>query len=141
MIEEQHLSKRSTSIRDSWVWTQLKRFTGRFECTLPSYTHSCVFHWCACCLQSSKTIYPFEDVGTKKSRFPRGDWRVMTTDVGLEDVALMKMMSIAYRRVSEVHTFLSYHTYSPLEASSRRTKKMISTTRLALSLIGNVQRY
>lgn len=70
-------------------------------------------HW-----ESGKTIFPFGDVKTKTTRFPReaarascgpasGDWSCLTTDVQMEDGTTLKMMAVGHRRGSEVHTFLS----------------------------------
>mmetsp|Transcript_49491 Transcript_49491/g.123045 ORF Transcript_49491/g.123045 Transcript_49491/m.123045 type:complete len:729 (+) Transcript_49491:264-2450(+) len=68
--------------------------------------------------ESGKVIFPFGDVKTNTSRFPKddlaalcgpdsGDWATITTRLHLADDTYLDMMGVAHRRGPEVHTFLA----------------------------------
>ena len=71
-------------------------------------------------IESNGTIFPFGDVKTNTSRFPKtelaehcgpdsGDWAVMTTNIKLPDSTMLPAMGLAHKRGPEVHTFISTH--------------------------------
>lgn len=68
--------------------------------------------------ESGKVIYPFGDVKTNTSRFPReklaqacgpnsGDWATFTSKCHLVDDTYMDIMAVAHRRGPEIHTFVA----------------------------------